>query len=207
MTRGSLALTFSIAAVVTCTMAPVMLQAQRRRAPDIPNTPPGLPTASEGQKAFEKSLIGHQATLLIDLYSIAVPAVDGSRRTAGLTPIARIMPDAPVSYRFTEFNTGLIDLSDSDPERLLAKVKAARSPLAAGSTFLLKYAKGTKVWIVALEWGGAIARVQLSDGLPAPVQAEPPATGLEIWWPAKFAPDFSERPAVEALLATALRVE
>jgi hypothetical protein len=168
--------------------------------------PPERLVLSAGQKALETVLVGQVVVLAHELYSISYPGLaPNGRRTALTEGLLSLSPDKPAVYRFVEVGGGLVDLSDSDPNRLLDKVQAARPPHAAAATKLLKYITGSKLKVSGVSWGARLLRIELDDpAVRVRIAAGVPATTVSIIWPQTFSSAFAERAAVEAEIAKAL---
>lgn len=184
--------------------------AQRRsQLPPLPPPPESAPLAAE-QLALQERLAGKTVTLVMDAYSISYPGTANGRRTALSEGVLQVSPGRPAAYRFVEIGGpgGLIDLSDSDPNRLLDKVQAARSPLTAATTKLFKYAAGSELKVVGFEWGVRLLKIILDDpssnvGLPSSV----PASAITVLWSERFSSDFRERAQFEEFLAKVFTVK
>ncbi len=115
------------------------------------------------------------------------------------------------------YNADLLDLSDSDVNRLLAKVNAKTGSPSNSQAQLLTYESGTKMIVKDVSIGPGFGgnrnkRVVISlydefaKGGSKFHWADAPTTTLRIEMPAKLSGDFSEREQVEAILLQYLRV-
>lgn len=114
------------------------------------------------------------------------------------------------------YNADLLDLSDSDVNRLLAKVNA-KTGSPSSQAQLLTYESGTKMIVkdvgIGPGFGGNRNRrvvISLYDEFAKGGSkfrwADAPTTTLRIEMPAKLSGDFSEREQVEAILLQYLHV-
>ena len=185
----------------------VLAAEQRRPKLEVP-PPPVFPEITGERKALQDALIGQSITLLRELHTISYASLGRPGLTQGILTLA---PNKPPFFRFTEIPDGgplrMLDIRDSDPQRLLDKVQAARPPAFAASTKLLTYPAGTRMTVVDCRWGGALLQVSLNDefagsGIGVP---QHPTTSVSVLWPQHFSPTFLERAEVEILFDTVLK--
>jgi len=213
-----------VMALATCLSISATSTLAQRHGKSLPPPPTPKPLSAE-MMLLENEFKGKTIVLKQPLYTILSAEADErvvGRVTGGSNPVYAtrrsvtngvptglntISPDKGMFFRFVEVGgpTGLIDISDGDPNRLKERVIAAKpAPPGATPPQLLTYGTGTKLRVRGFEWGGRIISILLDDQFADPgglgSTTDRPTTSLTILWPGVFSPEFSERSKVEELI-------
>lgn len=162
--------------------------------------------SAASQKSFEDSLRGKTVELKEPLYTV-FSAVRRNRAPVA-NGITVLTPDKGTFFRIVELGP-FLDVSDSDPQRLVEKIAGRKEAAGLPTPRLLTYKPGTRMKVRGFEWGIAMVEIHLDDELADEGirnQTEP-TTKVTVMWPTVFSSAFGERPQIEALLSKVFEIK